>query len=252
MSWGTERRNTIVFAVFLLIAIPTVLYFIIFKYEAPTCSDGKRNGSETGVDCGGACALICAGQGIDPYVRWTRYFQVAPGVYNAVAYVENQNADAGSADFAYTFTMYDIEGAIIAQRSGTTRLHPKEMKPIVQNAVSTGKALPVRINFEISQPITWQREDGKDNVIIVERESVFETDASTKITARLSNISLSSVRNVAAVIILYDKNGNAIGVSSTFTEEVPANGSRDILFTWPRTFNGQISRFEIAPLYESN
>lgn len=252
MSWGTERRNTIVFAVFLLIAIPTVLYFIIFKYEAPTCSDGKRNGSETGVDCGGGCALICAGQGIDPYVRWTRYFQVAPGMYNAVAYVENQNADAGSDMFVYRFTMYDIEGAIIAERTGTTRLRPKEIVPIVQNAVSTGKAIPVRINFEIIEPIVWQREKTKESVIMVEDEKITETDVSTKITARLSNVSLSSMRNVAAVVILYDKNGNAIGVSSTFVESIPANGSQDILFTWPRTFTGQISRFEIAPLYESN
>ncbi len=252
MSWGTERRNTIVFAIFLLIAIPTVLYFIIFKYEAPTCSDGKKNGSEIGVDCGGGCTAMCTGQGIDPYVQWVRYFQVAPGMYNAVAYVQNQNAEAGSGLFKYKFTMYDSEGAIIGERVGSTRLRPKEITPIVQNAVSTGKALPVRINFEIIEPISWQRESARDNVITVEDEKVIETDEATKITARLSNISLSPMRKVAAVVILYDRSGNAIGVSSTFTEEIPPNGKRDILFTWPRSFNGQISRFEVTPLYESN
>jgi len=251
MSWGTERRNTIVFAVFLLVAIPTVLYFIIFKYEAPTCSDGKQNGKESGIDCGGSCALICSGQGIDPYVRWQRYFQVAPGMYNAVAYVENQNADAGSGFFKYKFTLYDSESAIIGERTGTARLRPKEIMPIVQNAVNTGQAIPVRLDFEILEKITWQREAPRQNIVMVSDEKIIAGETSTKITARLNNVSLGPILDIAAVVILYDINNNAIGVSSTFTEEILPNSSRDILFTWPRTFSGQISRFEVMPLYES-
>ncbi len=251
MSWGTERRNTIVFAVFLLIAIPTVLYYIVFNYEAPTCMDGEKNGSEAGVDCGGSCALICSGQGIEPYVRWQRYFQVAPGMYNAVAYVENQNSDAGSGFFNYKFTLYDVENAIIGERFGKARLRPKEIIPIMQNAVSTGKLAPARMNFEIVDQIVWQKEKTRDNVVMVADEKLSEIDSSTKITARLSNISLGAMRDVTAVVILYDKNNNAIGVSSTYVEEIPANGFKDVSFTWPRSFNNQIVRFEVTPLYES-
>ncbi len=29
--------------------------------KRPTCSDGERNGVETGIDCGGGCAAVCGG-----------------------------------------------------------------------------------------------------------------------------------------------------------------------------------------------
>ncbi len=239
------------FAIFLIIAIPTVLYYIIFNYEPPTCSDGKKNGAEIGVDCGGSCALICQGQGIAPYVRWSRYFQVAPGMYNAVAYVENQNPDAGSGVFNYKFTLYDVENAIIGERFGQTRLRAKEIIPIMQTAVNTGQLAPARMNFEILGDIVWQKEKPRDNIILVADEKLIAGDESTRVSARLNNISLGQMKDISAIVILYDKNNNAIGVSSTFIESISSNGFKDILFTWPRSFNGEISKFEVTPIYES-
>jgi hypothetical protein len=32
----------------------------IFNNQQPTCSDGVKNGNETGTDCGGTCATKCA------------------------------------------------------------------------------------------------------------------------------------------------------------------------------------------------
>ena len=107
-TWGTKRRNTIIFiilAFFLIIA--GIISFALF-YEEPTCFDGKRNGNEIGIDCGGSCELLCELQIIEPLVHWTRYFEVVPGVYNVLAYLENPNVTDGADRVDYIFKLFDI------------------------------------------------------------------------------------------------------------------------------------------------
>ncbi len=251
MSWGTQRRNRILSIIFILIAVPVLLWVFVFNYEAPTCFDGKKNGSESGVDCGGSCALLCQSQAIAPYVKWERFFPVAPGVYNAMAYVENQNASAETT-ISYRFTLIDIEGAKIAEREGTIKLPAKTAIPVAANIMNTGKITPAKVTFEITNVPVWNREEKSEAIIVISDELLNESNEQTTVNAKMTNISFSEVKNISAVVILYDKDDNAIGVSSTFVEKISANESKNILFTWPKSFGGVIARFEVIPLYERN
>ena len=62
-----------------------------FFHKTPTCFDGVKNQNEKGLDCGGVCTRICSGDISTPIVMWQRVFQVTPGVYSAVAYIQNPN-----------------------------------------------------------------------------------------------------------------------------------------------------------------
>lgn len=251
-SWGTQRRNTILIIIFLLLFIPIATLLFLFYYEKPTCFDGEQNGSETGVDCGGNCKLICADEVFDPFVKWQRFFEVAPGVYNVIAYLENQNPNAGTDILRYQFTLFDSENAILTERTGQTVMRPREVLPIVENTLNTGTVLPRRVEFQILNDINWEQETVRDNVILVSDEKIQYTNESTRVNAVLNNISLGTVYDIEAVIILYNKEDNAIGVSSTIVDQIPANGEKNILFTWPKLFSEEIIRFEIIPLYELN
>ena len=60
MSWASNRRLAYISVVlFGVLAVVLFVGLVVF-YEAPTCFDGKRNGTEEGVDCGGSCDLICS------------------------------------------------------------------------------------------------------------------------------------------------------------------------------------------------
>ena len=81
----------------ILLVVLTVVGGAVFAYvwpivnQAPTCTDGKQNGDELGVDCGGGCVDFCSNQITMPTVLWSRAFPVTTNVYNATAYIENKN-----------------------------------------------------------------------------------------------------------------------------------------------------------------
>lgn len=251
-TWGKRRRNAILLGVFLLLTIPGSLFLFLKYYEEPTCFDNKKNGGERGIDCGGNCDLLCPGQALSPLVHWERFFEVGSGIYNVIAYLENQNLDSGTKSLLYKFTLFDKENAILAERIGSVRIHPREITPVIENTLNAGKIKPTRVQFEIIEEPFWEKETPRENIIVIEDEKISEVDFSTRIKARLTNISFGEVHNIDVIGILYDKDDNALNVSSTFVESLDSNTSKDILFTWPKTFDGKITRFEIIPLYEFN
>jgi hypothetical protein len=72
MSWGTKRRNLILFTLFLFIFIPVSFISFLIFYNPPSCFDLKQNGGEQGIDCGGTCQLVCTNQAFEPVVLWER------------------------------------------------------------------------------------------------------------------------------------------------------------------------------------
>lgn len=250
-SWGTKRRNLIItiFLIGLFVILATTAF--TFFYEEPNCFDGTQNQGEEGVDCGGPCELLCEHQNSDPLVRWNRYFELVPGIYNAVAYLENQNSNAGTDNLKYKFTLYDEENAIIAERINSIELRPAEIIPIVENNLNTGNLEPARMTFEIIEESVWKKTIPRQPVIRVRNDRLTMNEGVPRVTAELENNGFTPVTDLKAVVILYNSDSNAIGVSSTVVDEIQANQSRNILFTWPQNFSGEVSRFEIVPLYDS-
>src|SRR3989344_2585469 len=116
MSWRAKQQfkyfSFIAGAVLLILG--AVLFFIFTR--PGTCSDGKQNNGELGVDCGGSCARLCPFEISDVIVHWARAFPAREGFYDAVASIENPNFNAGVKDFTYTFKLYDVKNIIVGTR----------------------------------------------------------------------------------------------------------------------------------------
>lgn len=249
MSWGIKRRNTIIFLVAIFFLIPIAISAFLVFYEAPTCFDGKQNGSESGIDCGGNCELVCTSETLAPSVIWKRYFEVSPGVYNLVAYVENPNPSAGVMKAPYTFELFNQDNVLIAKREGSVRLYPKTVIPIIETGIETKKQNAFRVAFNFSEDLIFEKEEPLPAVLIVKNENYLSKD-SPRVTATIENISLSKVEDIDIVVLLYDVFDNVITSSSTFVENLSGEASKDIVFTWPDDFLEEVSRIEIIPIYE--
>jgi len=249
-SWGTQRRNTILFIVILIIVI--LIFLSIFSYlkKPSTCSDGRRNGGEYGVDCGGPCDLLCNDQVVSPLIHWVRQFEVVPGVYNTVAYIENQNVSAGTENAEYVFKLFDKDGVLLEERKGSIDIRPKEIIPIVESNLRTGQLESVRVSFDFLNDMVWKRKEMKDNVLMIKNERLLDIGGLPRITAEITNTSINRVEDVSVVVIVYDINGNAITTSRTVVEHLNKGETSGLVYTWPRAFSEEISRFEIIPLYE--
>lgn len=250
MSWGTQRRNTIlfIFFAFVLLIISYVLYYAL--YEPPNCFDKKFNGDEIGIDCGGSCELFCESQILNPIISFTRLFEVAPGVYNVLAYVENPNPTAGIEKVPYRFKIYDNQNVLLQERRGYMDLYPKTVIPILENSLVVGKLEATRVVFEFEQDLKWYKRELKENTILIQDEEITNIDSEPRIRAIVKNLDLKPINKVKIVAIVYDEKDNAIASSSTIFETLPPNQDLEVFLVWPQPFDANIARFELIPVYD--
>jgi hypothetical protein len=254
MSWGTRRRNNIIFVVAIILIVPSVITLFLMFYQKPNCFDGKKNQDEKGVDCGGSCTILCKDDSLPLVVLWQRFFRVGDGNYNVAAYIENRNSNAGIKKVNYVFSLFNQDGIKIAEKLGSARIYPQTIKPILLSGILTGNQIPVRVEFKfIDEPI-FESEDPTIPLIVTKNSKYFVDNSETggpRVTATVQNISFEEVRNVDVIVLLFDVFDNVVGVSSTYIERIASEESKNIAFTWPNFFEDNDLRPEIIPIYEA-
>lgn len=238
MSWALKRQ--LLYLLGLLIFIGIVLFFILYPilHNVPTCFDKKQNGTETGVDCGGVCELMCKADVSDPVVLWSRAFPVSNGVYNLVAYIENQNKNSGVVDVPYEFRVYDTNNNLIGRKEGSIYLPPNQRFAIFEPRFSAGQAVVKSATFEFTGPFVWVKKDPQIQTlsIRVDRIIMGEDPNSPTLSARIVNDSIYNLPAFDVVTILYDADHNAISASKTHKDELASNSTTPVFFTWPNAF----------------
>ena len=242
--WAFWRRfwyGTGFFSFWLLVA--SVLYVVYFT-TPPSCFDGVQNGTERGVDCGGDCVRICAFDIIAPQVEWARSFEITQGQYNAVAYVENRNRLAATAELPYTMKFYD-EAGLITERSGTTVLPPDSSYPIFEARIDTNGRVPVQTVVELGSTSMWvPAERGREQFTINSRR-LLRADSRPRLEADIYNNDLSSARDVEVVATIFDARGNALTASRTFVDTFAGRSTQSVVFTWPNPIATTVRSCEV-------
>lgn len=249
LSWGTKRRLIITLTIFAIGVLFLVWYSVTTFYHAPTCSDGKKNGDEAGVDCGGVCTRLCLNQGLAPIVHWQRAFLVSRGRYNAVAYVENPNLRSGAKDAPYVFRLYDGKSILVAERSGSTVIPPHQVVAVFEANIYTGDRVPARVEFAFDKdsPPAWTLLPATVPELRISEQNITDTQTTPLLTARISNNSQQRVASFPVVALVYDENGNARAVSQTVADTLGQTSSVSVNFSWPSPFDFVPARIEIIP-----
>ncbi len=252
MTWAAKRQVSYLF--FLLVILAILGYFFVLPYfdKVPTCEDGRQNGIETGVDCGGNCLLACENEVDQISVLWSRVFRVVNGRYNAVAYLENLNENNAVYKVKYKFRFADKNNVYIGSRTGEAYIPPRGKFAIFEPAIGLGNSEPVYVSFEFIEKPIWVQVDPEKNrqlKIITSNISLLDEDTSPKLSAVLSNKSLFFVPNIKVVAILYDESGNAVNASSTFVDILRPEEKATAIFTWPEAFDKKIFTKEIIPIF---
>src|SRR5574343_1212258 len=120
MDWQTRRKIIYFTATLFTIAAISIYVFREKIFPSPTCFDTKQNGYEVGIDCGGVCSLRCSSEVAPLEVLWTRALQTSSTTYDLVAMISNKNIDNASQKFSYIFTVYDNQGQVMEEISGST------------------------------------------------------------------------------------------------------------------------------------
>lgn len=252
MTWAFKRQ-----AFYLGVLI---LFFLTFGFliispqlnKAPSCFDRKQNGTETGVDCGGACALACLAQ-VDPIsVLWARAFRVVPGRYNAVAYLENHNKNIAIQKINYKFRFADENNVYIGKREGSAFIPPSGKFAIFEPGIDIGYSIPIYTTFEFTQTPEWltvSLEKINQLKVLVSNINLTGEETSPRLSAIIKNNSLFTIGEIDVVAILYDINHNAVSASRTYIDKLSGGEVKDINFTWPELLPAKVVAKEIIPMY---
>lgn len=207
--------------------------YVTFIYERPTCFDGWKNGQELGKDCGGVCARACLVDVEPPIVRFTQAFRISPGMYNAVAYVENRNVTVGVKALKYKFVFYGDNDRVLTTVGGTTTLPPDNVYAIFEKRINLNGIDATRVALEIDSDAVWERmEDGRER-FAVQSTLLKSADFEPRLEATILNQSLENAELVEAVATIFDAQGNPLTTSEITIPEIPGGASKRVTFTWP-------------------
>lgn len=252
MTWAFKRQ--IFYVVILIVFIAGFAFLIISPRlsKAPSCMDSKKNGAETGVDCGGICERACTAQVDELSVLWARSFRVVPGRYNAVAYLENHNKNAAVNKINYRFRFADANNIYIGKREGSTFIPPSGKIAVFEPGIDIGNSIPIYTTFEFTQMPQWIQvppEKINQSQILISKILLEGEATSPKLSLAVRNNSFFAVKDLNIIAILYDGNHNAVSASRTFIESLKEEEEKDASFTWPEPFSGTVVIKEIVPMY---
>lgn len=254
MNWAQRRQ-------LLYIAIVLMVFFIVAGVSlyktvtvAPSCFDGKKNGTELGVDCGrqSSCNKYCSGELQAPVVRWVRVFPVNEGYVHAVAYIEHGNPTAASYSASYTFRLYDKFNSLIVERKGTSYIGPAGKTAMVETLIPVGTTNPSEIRTTFAfDPLSWQKVSAKFSGVVIntDRTLLETTETGTRLTATIENESRYQFRTMDVAALLYDADDNVITASKALLPELDSLATKNVVFTWSYRMPKKVVRIEIVPRF---
>ncbi|MGC9602294.1 MAG: hypothetical protein ABSE76_00925 [Minisyncoccia bacterium] len=233
LTWSGRRQLLYYGVGIIVLAALGALLWVIFFNVQPTCFDGKQDGGELGVDCGGPCALLCADTAHAPVLLWARAFQTGPASYTAAAYIQNNNIGAGAKNVAYSFQLFDANNNLVVERDGIIDLPPITTIPIIEPNIMVGNRTVAHVQFAFSNtpPAVWSKVPASSIPTLSIAEQNLNTDAS-QLGATVVNDTLSDAQNITVAAVLFDNQGVARAASRSLIVDIPAKSSVPVVFTW--------------------
>jgi hypothetical protein len=239
MSWASKRQFKYFLGFIFALAFIIFLFFIPAIFKKPTCTDGKKNGVETGIDCGGSCATLCKEDVYEPVVLWSRAFPVTGSVYNLVAFVENRNKSSAVYSAPYEFRVYDTNNKLLGRREGKIFIPPNQQFAIFESRFDSAQSQIKSVSFEFLPPLVWVKKSPTLQTLPIRvNDVVFDDNKDTpSLSALIKNDSIYDLPEFDVVAILYDSDHNAINASKTHKDKLLSSGSTPVVFTWPEVLS---------------
>lgn len=249
MNQWSQRRKRIIFLIVLLVFVLLVglpLFFLFYK--VPTCFDGKMNGDETGIDCGGSCRLLCTAESLPLISRGDpRVLTVAEGVFEVVAMIENPNPTGVIENARYTIKLYDSSSTLpLKIIEGLTYIPKGKVFAVFEGPFNIDGNVPTRATLEWDESsLSWQSYNDSAPQIEIVDLNLSSRDTRPRIDANVRNTSLERISNIDLTVLVSNSQGNIFAASKTFVNSLSSGEEAPIVFTWPQPFQEEVSSTEV-------
>ncbi len=243
--WAFWRRVQYGTGFGLFVLLLTTIFYYAYLYAAPNCFDGVQNQGETGVDCGGPCVRICTADVTPPHVEWVQSFEIAENQYNAVAYINNRNPDAGTPELDYTFRFYDAQDQLITERSGVTVLPPNSTFPVFEGRIDSFNRQIARTEIVLQPADLWLPVTEGREQFRIGNFQLSGADERPRLDAEIENTSLQATDRVDVVATIFNAAGQPLTASQTFVERMFPRSTEPLVFTWPNPIARTVRTCEV-------
>lgn len=244
MEWSTKRKIIYALSAFICLGAIAVFIFQNILFPDPSCVDKKRNGFESGVDCGGICSLRCENEIIPLQALWSRVLPAGSSTYDIVGLVQNKNINNAPIKVPYTFNIYNTSGAVIKTIHGTTTVPVEDDAPIVIQNVPFSET-PARSVLSLEKVNHYLAKEKVATPPIRTVRTRFENGAIPRLYASIQNVTQTPFASLPVSVILYDENQNAIGVGETVVQYLDKEEQKELVFTWNQEITGSVSKIRL-------
>ena len=244
-----DKKRYLIIAIYLVIFFAIGWIFYSWLKPAPSCTDGKKNQNEQGIDCGGVCQKQCAKmyQAQDLIIKEKTFVSAGPEAYDAMIRISNPNNQLGGSDFSYEISLKDADGNILAKRSGNSFILPVESKYIIETGFES-KTPPQSVDVSISKP-KWQEFFGYErpelNIYSKRYDLISSGIGYSEASGLLRNESAFDFNSIKINVVLRDENGQPVAFNKTEMNTVNSGEQRDFKLLWPVNFPGSVQGVEM-------
>lgn len=248
------KKRIFVSAVWISLFVLIGLLILFIITPPATCTDGKQNQEEKGVDCGGSCQPCKVEiKTVDLEVGETTFADGGNGTFDVIAKITNPNSSMGARSFKYVFILKDANGYELATKEGIGYILPADSKMIAELGLTVNEgAVPVSATVEVSQP-AWQQLEGIEKPEIGTYNKKFDkalVGEGSMVEGTIRNESSYDLVTIGVIVALRDQNGKIIAINKTEKSAVRVRESRDFRLVWPYALQGSVQNMDVQ--VESN
>ncbi len=247
MSWASRRQSLIAGGVLAVVAAFASVVAFVSLYETPSCTDGKRNQDEEGIDCGGGCAFLCRETVAPPSIRFARAFSSGEGRVNVVAYIDNPNPRAAVKDALFTVELFDASGTAVGAYKGAVDLPAGVTVPVFAPGIAVSAA-PTRtfVSFDEAS-LRFEANRSTDEVPVV-TDTLLTQLPTPRLTANVRNDLPYTLYNVHVIATVFDTTGNVMMASETLLSRIAGSATEQAVFTWNTPLPTEPGRIDVVPV----
>lgn len=229
------------FYIVVLVGIAWWIYSWFFA-PPPTCTDGRQNQGEQGIDCGGPCANICIPSTVRPIVisQPPVIFRSTPQGISILAEIQNPNPAYAAESVPYTFKIYGEGDILLREVSDVSYMYGGEIKylgvfnlpyPSVQS-----------VELAIGSP-TWVPADSlKKPQVTIQNMQATTTAQGVEADGRFVNNDTVGLSNVTVFAVFYDSLGRPAGISKNEFLDVAPGDVQEFSVIYPLFPNPDLSK----------
>lgn len=248
MNWSFRRKLLYALSFFLVATAIGVYSLRESFFPKPTCVDQKKNGFETGVDCGGECALWCPQEVSSLSVLWAKVIPSGKGLYDLVALVNNNNINNASAVTGYTFHLFNKDAQEYITFSGSTTAPLGGKFPIILQSIPlTEYPASVQLKLTDTEHYSVKENPASPTIKILSRR--YESGNIPRVYTTIANTKRVEIRNLPVSVLLFDDKENVYAVGTTIIPMLQKEEVKEVVFTWNEQLQHTPARIFVYPIF---